>query len=41
MSAVAIALISAVFAAAVAAAPLYGHYYCQHVERCAAGVLPY
>ncbi|WP_024444022.1 MULTISPECIES: hypothetical protein [unclassified Mycobacterium] len=41
MSAVAIALMSAVFAAALAAAPLYGHYYCQHVSRCVAGVLPY
>lgn len=41
VSAVAIALLSAVFASAVAAAPLYGHYYCQHVSRCVAGVLPY
>lgn len=41
VSAVAIALMSAVFAAAVAAAPLYGHYYCQHVERCISGVIPY
>lgn len=41
VSAVAIALMSAVFASAVAAAPLYGHYYCQHVSRCVAGVLPY
>lgn len=41
LSAVAIALMSAVFAAAVAAAPLYGHYYCQHVSRCVAGIIPY
>lgn len=41
ISAVAIALMSAVFASAVAAAPLYGHYYCRHAERCIGGVIPY
>ncbi|HTM83552.1 MAG TPA: hypothetical protein VL179_01415 [Mycobacterium sp.] len=41
VSAVAIALMSAVLASAIAAAPLYGHYFCQHVSRCVAGVLPY
>jgi len=41
LSAVAIALMSAVFASAIAAAPLYGHYYCQHVSRCVGGVIPY
>lgn len=41
LSAVAIALMSAVFASALAAAPLYGHHYCQHVSRCVAGILPY
>lgn len=41
VSAVAIALMSAVFASAIAAAPLYGHYFCQHASRCVAGVLPY
>ncbi|MGV0624345.1 hypothetical protein [Mycolicibacter minnesotensis] len=41
VSAVAIALMSAVFASAVAAAPLYGHHYCQHVSRCVGGILPY
>jgi hypothetical protein len=42
MSALAIALISAVFASVVAAAPVYGKFYCQHTQRhCAAGVLPY
>jgi hypothetical protein len=41
VSAVAIALMSAVFASAVAAAPLYGHYFCQHVSRCVGGVIPY
>lgn len=41
LAAVAIALMSAVFASAVAAAPLYGHYFCQHVERCVGGIIPY
>ena len=41
VSAVAIALMSAVFAAAVAAAPLYGHYFCLHVDRCLGGLIPY
>jgi hypothetical protein len=41
LAAVAIALMSAVFASAVAAAPLYGHYFCQHVDRCVGGVIPY
>lgn len=41
LAAVAIALMSAVFASAVAAAPLYGHYFCQHVQRCVGGVIPY
>ncbi len=42
VSALAIAMISAVFASGVAAAPVYGKFYCQHSQRhCAAGVLPY
>lgn len=41
VAAVAIALMTAVFASAVAAAPLYGHYFCQHVSRCVGGVIPY
>ena len=42
VSALAIAMISAVFASVVAAAPVYGKFYCQHTQRhCAAGVLPY
>jgi hypothetical protein len=42
VSALAIAMISAVFASVVAAAPVYGKFYCQHSQRhCAAGVLPY
>lgn len=41
LAAVAIALMSAVFASAAAAAPLYGHYFCQHVSRCVGGVIPY
>ncbi|WP_408065929.1 MULTISPECIES: hypothetical protein [Mycolicibacter] len=40
-SAVAIALMSAVFASAAAAAPLYGHYFCEHASRCVGGVIPY
>lgn len=41
VAALAIALMSAVFASAAAAAPLYGHYFCQHVERCVGGIIPY
>jgi hypothetical protein len=42
LSALAIAMISAVFASVVAAGPVYGKFYCQHTQRhCAAGVLPY
>jgi hypothetical protein len=42
VSALGIAMISAVFASVVAAAPVYGKFYCQHSQRhCAAGVLPY
>jgi hypothetical protein len=42
VSALAIAMISAVFASVVAAAPVYGKFYCQHSQRhCVAGVLPY
>jgi heme A synthase len=42
ISALAIAMISAVFAAVVGAAPVYGKFYCDHTQRhCAAGVLPY
>ncbi|MGH3562096.1 MAG: hypothetical protein ACRDTN_09965 [Mycobacterium sp.] len=42
VSALAIAVMSAVFASAVAAAPLYGHYYCQQVKSpCVAGIVPY
>ena len=42
VSALAIALLSAVFASVVAAAPVYGKFYCAHSQRhCAAGVLPY
>lgn len=41
-SALAIALISAVFAAVVGAAPVYGKFYCEHSQRhCVVGVLPY
>ena len=42
VSALAIALISAVFAAGVGAAPVYGKFYCEHSHRhCLVGVLPY
>ncbi|MGO9733833.1 hypothetical protein [Mycobacterium sp.] len=42
VSALAIAMISAVFAAVVGAAPVYGKFYCEHSQRhCLVGVLPY
>ena len=42
VSALAIAMFSAVFASGVAAAPVYGKFYCEHSQsHCAAGVLPY
>jgi hypothetical protein len=42
VSALAIALVSAVFAAVVGAAPVYGKFYCEHSQRhCLVGVLPY
>jgi hypothetical protein len=42
MSALAIAMISAVFASVVAAAPLYGAFYCDHSQRpCLMGIVPY
>ncbi|GFG73431.1 hypothetical protein [Mycobacterium botniense] len=41
LAALAIAVISAVFASLAAAAPLYGYYYCQRVPHCLAGIIPY
>ncbi|WP_428342526.1 hypothetical protein [Mycobacterium sp.] len=42
VSALAIAMVSAVFASVVAAAPVYGKFYCEHSQQhCAAGILPY
>jgi hypothetical protein len=42
VSALAIGLISAVFAAVVGAAPAYGTFYCEHIQRpCFMGVLPH
>ena len=42
VSALAIAMLSAVFASVVGAAPVYGKFYCEHSQRhCVAGVLPY
>ena len=42
VSVLAIAMISAVFAAVVGAAPVYGKFYCEHSQRhCLMNVLPY
>lgn len=41
VTAFAIALMSAVFASAIAAAPLYGHYFCQVKSPCLVGIIPY
>jgi hypothetical protein len=42
VSALSIAMLSAVCAAVLGAAPVYGKFYCQHSQHhCAAGVLPY
>ena len=41
IAALAIAVMSAVFASVAAAAPLYGHYYCAHTQQCVAGIIPY
>lgn len=41
VAALAIAVMSAVFASTVAAAPLYGHHYCQVKSPCLAGIIPY
>jgi hypothetical protein len=42
VSALAIAMISAVFASVVAAAPLYGAFYCDHSQRpCVMGIIPH
>jgi hypothetical protein len=42
VSALAIAMISAVFAAVIGAAPVYGKFYCEHSQRhCLMNVLPY
>jgi hypothetical protein len=42
VSALAIAMISAVFASVVAAAPFYGAFYCDHSQRpCLIGVIPH
>ena len=40
LTALAIAVMSAVFASGAAAAPLYGHYYCAHTQHCLAGIIP-
>jgi hypothetical protein len=42
VSALAIAIMSAVFASVVAAAPFYGAFYCDHSQRpCLIGIIPY
>jgi hypothetical protein len=42
VSVLAIAMISAAFASVIAAAPLYGAFYCDHSHsRCLMGVIPY
>ncbi len=41
LSALAIALSSAVFASLAAAAPLYGHYHCERTRHCVVGLVPY
>ena len=42
VSALAIAMMSAVFASVVAAAPIYGAFYCDHSQRpCLIGIIPY
>ena len=41
MSALALAVMSGPFASVAAAAPLYGHYYCERAVQCVGGVIPY
>lgn len=41
LSALAIALSSAVFASLAAVAPVYGHYHCERTHHCVAGFVPY
>lgn len=41
LSAVGIAVMSALFASVAAAAPLYGYYYCQRMTHCLVGIIPY
>jgi hypothetical protein len=41
ISALALAVMSGPFASVAAAAPLYGHYYCERVGHCLGGVIPY
>jgi hypothetical protein len=41
LSALAIAVMSAVFASVAAAAPLYGYYYCLRMPHCVVGIIPY
>ena len=41
MSALAIAVMTGPFASVAAAAPLYGHYFCERVGHCLAGIILY
>lgn len=41
LTALAIAVMSAVFASVAAAAPLYGYYYCERMPHCLVRIIPY
>jgi hypothetical protein len=41
MAVLALAVMSGPFASVAAAAPLYGHYYCERVGHCLGGIIPY
>jgi hypothetical protein len=41
ISALSLAVMSGPFASVVAAAPLYGYYYCARTGHCLIGVIPY
>lgn len=41
ISALAIAVMSALLASVAAAAPLYGYYYCQRAPHCVVSIIPY
>lgn len=41
ITALSLAVMSGPFASVAAAAPLYGYYYCEQMNRCLVGVIPY